>query len=520
MTLLPDWLAQRAAAAGARPALLHGDRCWTFAELNAEADELAARLRQAGVQRGQRLGLLLGSDSTFVAAVHAAPRLGITLVPLNLRLKPDELGWQLAHAEVSWLLHDADHEALAGAAAESQLRTTESHRPKPPSPAAEQLTQAGLRLLAAGEMDLNDTPNPRAPAESPALIDLQQTHSIVFTSGTTGRPKGALLSYGNHWWSAIGAALNVGLSNSDRLLACLPLYHVGGLSTLFRGAIYGCTVILQNGFDARAVNAAIDEQGATAISVVAVTLRRLLDDRGARPFPASLRCVLAGGGPVPRALLEECAACGLPVLQTYGLTESAAQAVTLSPVDALRKLGSAGRPLPQVQLRIVAGEREAGPNEAGEIFLRGPSIMRGYLGEPPLPEGWLATGDIGWLDAEGYLYVGDRRDDLIISGGENVYPAEVEAALLAHPAVAEAGVVGVPDERWGQVPAALAVLHSGSAAVDEADLLAFCRQRLASYKVPTSVRFVAALPRTSSGKLMRHQLRTTLAEGVSVNGAH
>ncbi|HUZ76537.1 MAG TPA: o-succinylbenzoate--CoA ligase [Chloroflexota bacterium] len=515
MTWLPDWLAQRAVVAGTRPALLHGDRCWTFAELNAEVDELAARLRQAGVQRGERLGLLLGSDPTFVAAVHAAPRLGATLVPLNPRLTPGELAWQLAHAKVGWLLHDAEHAPLAQAAAERQLQSTELHQVTPSGTAAQQPTQAGVRLLAAGDLRLSDMPGPHAEAEPAPLIDLEETHSIVFTSGTTGRPKGALLSYGNHWWSAIGAALNVGLSTSDRLLACLPLYHVGGLSTLFRGAIYGCTVILQSGFDPRAVNAAIDEQGATAISVVAVTLRRLLDERGARPFPATLRCVLAGGGPIPRALLEECAARELPVLQTYGLTESAAQAVTLSPEDALRKLGSAGHPLPQVQLRIVAGERDADVDEAGEIFLRGPSIMRGYLGEPPLPDGWLATGDIGWLDAEGYLYVGDRRDDLIISGGENVYPAEVEAALLAHPCVVEAGVVGLPDERWGQVPAALAVLRDGSPVVDAAELVAFCRERLASYKVPTSISFAAALPRTSSGKLMRHQLRTTLAEGVT-----
>jgi O-succinylbenzoic acid--CoA ligase len=292
----------------------------------------------------------------------------------------------------------------------------------------------------------------------------------------------------------------------------LPLFHVGGLSILLRGAIYGIPVVLHERFDPVAVNAAIDSEGVTIISVVATTLQRMLDARGNTPYPPHFRCALLGGGPAPQPLLERCAALGVPVVQTYGLTESASQAVTLSPADALRKLGSAGQPLLPVGLRIDVDGREAAPGEVGEILLRGPTITVGYSGHPEataeaIRDGWLHTGDMGHRDAEGYLYVADRRSDLIISGGENIYPAEVEAALLAHPAVAEAGVVGLPDAQWGQVPVAAIVLRSPAA---ESDILAALRAHLAAYKLPRRIIVLSELPRTASGKLQRARLRELL----------
>lgn len=215
---------------------------------------------------------------------------------------------------------------------------------------------------------------------------------------------------------------------------------------------------------------------------------------------------------MPRPLLEECARRGIPAVQTYGLTEAASQVTTLAPADALRKLGSAGRPLFPVTVRIAdeAG-RPLPPGEAGEILVRGPTVTAGYFGRPEetaraLRDGWLHTGDIGYLDQEGYLYVLDRRDDLIVSGGENVYPAEVEAVLRQHPAVADAAVIGLPDERWGQTVAAAVVLRPGCA-VDGDELVRFCRERLAGYKVPRCFRIVPSLPRNAAGKLLRRALR-------------
>jgi O-succinylbenzoic acid--CoA ligase len=227
--------------------------------------------------------------------------------------------------------------------------------------------------------------------------------------------------------------------------------------------------------------------------------------------------VLLGGGPAPEPLLRRCAAIGVPVVQTYGLTETASQIATLAPEDALRKLGSAGKPLFGSELRIVGDDgSDCAASDAGEIVVRGPTVTPGYLNRleetaAKLRNGWLHTGDLGQLDAEGYLYVLDRRDDLIISGGENVYPAEIEAVLEAHPDVLEAGVYGVDDERWGRTPVAVAVLREGSSP-DAASLIAFCRERLAAYKTPSRIEFRDALPRNAAGKLLRRRLWSDFEE--------
>lgn len=487
-TRLPDWLAKRAALSGARVGLIHATRAYTFAEMDVWVRRTAGLLAQHGVRRGDRVALLIPNVSEYVWCVHALPRLGAVAVPLNLRLTEAEIAGQLAAAQVTCLVyHSTQGERAAGA-----VRACPS-----------------VRLLCIDEhLDARAAP----PAEWIGTdFDLDDVHTIIFTSGTTGRPKGAMLTFGNHWWSAIGSALNLGLVPEDKWLACVPLFHVSGLSILMRSVIYGIPALLHERFDPAAVNQAIDEEGVTIVSVVATMLARMLDARGRRPYPPSLRCVLAGGGPVPRPLLERCRDAGVPVVQTYGLTETASQVATLAPHDALRKLGSAGRPLFPVELRIEADGRPAAPYEAGEILVRGPNVMKGYYGLPDetaqaLRGGWLHTGDVGYLDEEGYLYVLDRRTDLIISGGENVYPAEVESVLLSHPAVAEAAVVGRPDETWGAVPVAVVKLREGSTATAE-ELIAFCRTRLAGYKTPKDVVFVPELPKSASGKLLRRAVR-------------
>jgi o-succinylbenzoate---CoA ligase len=448
---VPDWLRQRAALTPSRAALLVDNLTWTFAELDAAIDRAAAALR---VDANDRVGIRAANSAGYVMAVHALMRLGAVLVPLNTRLTEPEIAFQAADAEVTRVLTDVDLEALIGA---------------PPA---------------------------RGPDRE---FGMEAWHSIVYTSGTTGRPKGAILTYGNHWWSATASALNLGLHADDCWLACLPLFHVGGLSILLRGVICGMRVVVQQRFDPASVNRAIDECGVTIVSVVSTMLDRMLTERGDQPYPPSLRCVLLGGGPAPLPLLERAAAVGVPVVQTYGLTETASQIVTLAPEDALRKLGSAGKPLMGAQLRIEPD---------GEISVRGPSVSAGYLHHPPRAQGgWLHTGDLGYLDQDGYLYVLDRRDDLIVSGGENVYPAEVEAVLMAHPGVAEACVIGAPDEEWGRRVTALVVARPGFSP-SQADLIAFCRQRLAGYKVPREIELRAEpLPRNASGKLLRRELR-------------
>ncbi len=273
-------------------------------------------------------------------------------------------------------------------------------------------------------------------------------------------------------------------------------------------------------FDAGRVNEAIQSDGVTIISVVAVMLQRMLTmlDREQQDgrYPATLRCVLLGGGPAPLPLLQDCAKRDIPVVQTYGLTESCSQAVTLSPADAIRKLGSAGRPLLPVQLRIMHEGKSVAPGETGVICLKGPSITSGYAERPEatqaaIQDGWLTTGDLGYLDAEGYLYVLDRRSDLIISGGENVYPAEIESILRGHPAVEEAGVYGQADQEWGQVPVAFVKLYEGTT-INVEELYNHARQHLARYKQPKTIYIVDQLPRNSAGKLLRRELHTLLPE--------
>jgi O-succinylbenzoic acid--CoA ligase len=449
--IVPDWLRQRAQVTPNRLALIVDGIHWSFAEMDHRVDGAAQALCERGVTNGQHVGVVAPNGAGFVLAVHALMRIGAVLVPINTRL---------TQAEIDWQAHDADLSMLLDESAISEL----------------------LEAKPASSTERE--------------FDLAQPHSIIYTSGTTGRPKGAILTYGNHWWSAIGSALNLGVHADDRWLACLPLFHVGGLSILLRSVIYGMTAIVHARFDPAAVNQAIDAQGVSTVSVVSTMLDRILAKRGERAFPSTLRCVLLGGGPAPLPLLERAAQAGAPVVQTYGLTETASQVVTLAPEDALRKLGSAGKPLLGTQIRIEPD---------GEIAVTGPTVSPGYLHLAPR-DGWLKTGDLGYLDEEGYLYVLDRRDDLIISGGENVYPAEVEAALLAHPAVEEAGVFGEADTTWGSHVAAAVKLHSGVAATPD-ELIAFCRQRLAGFKVPRRIELRASLPRNAAGKLLRRELR-------------
>jgi O-succinylbenzoic acid--CoA ligase len=275
------------------------------------------------------------------------------------------------------------------------------------------------------------------------------------------------------------------------------------MSILWRSVIYGMTAVVLERFDPAEVNRAIDDDGITIASVVSTMLQRMLDDRGDRRYPAALRAVLQGGGPATPALVERCLALGVPVAPTYGLTEAASQVATLLPGEVRRRRGSVGRPLLPNDVRI----------DNGEILVRGPSVMMGYADRPDatarvLADGWLRTGDLGYLDEDGYLYVLDRREDLIISGGENIYPAEVESVLREHPAVDDAAVAGLPDATWGQVAAAAVVCRRG-ASVSEAALIAHCEARLARYKVPRTIAFVADLPRSSGGKVLR---RAAVAE--------
>jgi len=319
---------------------------------------------------------------------------------------------------------------------------------------------------------------PEADAELRDTVDPGATHSIIHTSGTSGEPKPVELTYANHFASAASSADNLGVDPTDRWLSPLPLFHVGGLAVLIRSAIYATTAIVHDGFDPAAVRAGLESGDATLASLVPTMLARLRDD-GLTAAPA-LRAALLGGGPIPHGLVEWAAEIGFPAVPVYGMTETSSQVVA----------GIPGRPLRDVELKI--GER-------GEILLRGPMVARGALAA----DGWLHTGDSGRLDEHGLLHVEGRLKELIVTGGENVAPAEVEEALLTHPAVADAGVVGLPDPDWGEAVTAFVVLR---APAGEEELIEHCRALLAPFKLPKRIEQVAWLPRNPVGKLLRGEI--------------
>ncbi|MGE3960319.1 MAG: o-succinylbenzoate--CoA ligase [Dehalococcoidia bacterium] len=481
-----DWVGLRAETHPEHVAVECSGTAWSYSELDRRVATAAGALRTRGLDAGEPVAVLAGNGLEIARFAHAVPRAGGAFMPLNARLSAAELVYQLADARVRWLIATPEYVDVAREAA------------------------AGMPVAVLDATDAEwDAGNALAGASA---IDPDRPHSIIYTSGTTGRPKGAILTHGNFYWSAVASSLNLGVREDDRWLACMPLFHVGGLSILLRSAIYGTTAVVHERFDEVRVNEALRRDGITLLSVVATMLTRMFEVDGGS-LGTSLRAVLLGGGPAPRPLLEAARDRGVPVLQTYGLTETASQVATLSPEDALRKLGSAGLPLSSSTVRIEVGGRAAEAGEIGEICVMGPTVCAGYLHRPDataqaIRSGWLHTGDLGYLDAEGYLYVADRRDDLIVSGGENVYPAEVESALLAIEGIEECAVVGVPDDRWGHLVVAVIV---GTADPDE--VRGQLRGALAGYKVPRRVeRWTDPLPRTASGKLQRHLVRARLTD--------
>ncbi|HEY7122144.1 MAG TPA: o-succinylbenzoate--CoA ligase [Solirubrobacterales bacterium] len=438
---LDNWLAQRAQSCPERTALVTEGSSVTYAELEAEATWVARRLAAYGVRRDAVAALTMHPRREEVVLLHALMKLGAVALPLSPRLTEAERAAVLAVERPAVDLNDA-----------AELTQTE----------------ADLPLLGEHDMD-----------------DLQ---CRILTSGTSGEPRPIGLTYGNFLFSAMGSAFNLGVEPTDRWLCCLPLSHVAGLSIILRSVIYGTTAVLLDGFDTKQVANTLVSGDISVLSLVPTQLIRLLEADADLSGP---RAILIGGGPVPPDALREALARGATVVQTYGMTESCSQVTTLAPEDAERRVGSAGRPLLTSHIRI----------EAGEILVQGPTIAPGCYEA----DGWLHTGDLGSIDEEGFLYVTGRSSEVIVTGGENVMPAEVEAVLVSHPAVADAAVVGRPDPEWQEAVCALVVLTEDTE-VTQDDLRSHCQSSLAGHKVPKQFEFVTSLPRTASGKLLRGQL--------------
>ncbi|MBC1987047.1 o-succinylbenzoate--CoA ligase [Listeria sp. FSL L7-0478] len=462
---MTNWLQKRVRLSPNETALVFEGKEETFAEISEAVEQLAGKLFALGIRKDEMVAILGKNDRMTFLLIHALQQLGAVTLFLNNRLTKKELAFQLANAEIKQVLvADTFAEKVVDGISYTELQQTDYVEPE---------------LLETWE--------------------LSRVASVMYTSGTTGKPKGVMQTYENHWWSAVASALNLGLTEKDSWLCAVPIFHISGLSIMMRSVIYGIPVYLEEHFDEEKITQLLESGKVSTISVVTSMLERLLKIHGGNYHP-NLRTVLLGGGPASKAVLEICKQRNIPLVQSFGMTETASQIVTLPPKNALTKIGSSGKALFPAEVKIA---------DDGEILLKGPSITPGYLHnetatKAAFADGWFKTGDIGYLDEEGFLFVLERRSDLIISGGENVYPTEIEHVIATYEAVKEVAVVGKPDDKWGSVPVAFIVIEP---TFDEAELRAICQTNLASFKIPKQITIVETLPKTASGKIQRNKLK-------------
>ena len=462
------WIRHRARSTPERVAIDYDGRLVTYRELDEGSDAFAASFAIARLAPGDRVATLTGSTPEHVEVFFACAKAGLVLLPLSWRLAPAELRYQLEDAEPSLFLVEDEF-------AEAASATGFSFEP--------------LVRPTAG----NSYPDVSV-TDSERLL-------LIYTSGTTGKPKGALLTHANCFWTNVGFDLMTGVHGDDVVLQILPQFHVGGWNVHPLLAWWkGARVILERQFDAdRALRLIEEKRVTTMMGVPPIYLFLAQHPRFEAADLSSLERAVVGGAPMPEALLETWADRGCAIVQGYGLTEAAPNVLCLPPEDAVRKLGYAGKPYPFVDVRL---------SDESELQVRGPNVFPGYWRNPEATaqafteDGWLRTGDVADRDGEGFFRIKGRLKDMYISGGENVYPAEVEAVLHEHRSVADAAVVGMPHEQWGEVGMAFVVADG----VTEQELIAFCSERLARFKVPRSVRFVPEIPRNGLGKIQKQLL--------------
>ena len=487
-----------------RVAVHFGDQRLTFADIDRRSNQVAEGLRAAGLRRGSRIGVLAKNTPTLYDLALGAAKANVALVPTNYRLAAAEIAYILQDAEVEFIFVASDYGEIIG-----QI--------KKELPALRHvITIDGPEYPSHEYVEWRHR---YSDADVQHDLDPEDVFVQVYSSGTTGRPKGVPLTNRNIW-----EALKVRLEawgpwhDRDVIHVCMPQYHIGAVMWGLGGLCRGVTSVLTREYKPAEVLDMIPRYRITKTQLASSMLKMLLDEPGCKSTDfSSLEYICYGGGTSSEGLAAEAQRvfrCGL--CQGYGMTESSGAMVYMTPPEYAKAVGerlkSAGRPLPTVDIRICGPDGSVlGPREVGEIVCRGPQVMKGYWKLPAastetLRDGWLHTGDAGYMDEDGYLYVSDRIKDMIRSGGENIYSAEVESALSAHPSVKDAAVIAVPDAHWGEVPKAFVVVVSKDAPTEQ-ELIEFVRSRIAHYKAPKSVEFVESLPRNASGKVLKRQLR-------------
>ena len=491
-------------------------RMTTYAELDAYTNKVANALIAEGVAKGTRVGYLGKNSDYYFELLFGVAKMGAVSLPIGWRLAAPEIGYILNNGEISLLFVGAEFAELAEAAvkeAEREIRVI--------------LLESDAENGFVAWRDAQSADDPGVEID-PGEATLQ-----LYTSGTTGFPKGVMLSHDNllKMWSQAGS---MGYSwfewdDDDVCLVAMPVSHVGGTSWAIIAYLYGATAFITREFNPAEVLEAMASESLSKMFLVPAALNFLIQMPGSRDIDYSnLKVIFYGASPIPLDLLRACMdVFKCKFAQQYGMTEAAGTIVYLPPEDhdpeGNPRMRSAGLPMPGVELKIIDGEGNAlGAEEVGEVAVRSQCVMLGYWKNDEATaktldsDGWLSSGDAGYLDEDGYLYIHDRVKDMIISGAENIYPAEVESALFGHPAIAEVAVIGVPDEKWGEAVKAVVALKPGAEA-SEGSILEFTRSRIAAFKVPKSVDFIDALPRNASGKVLKRTLREPYWAGKERN---
>ncbi|MGB7873261.1 MAG: AMP-binding protein [Anaerolineales bacterium] len=488
----------------------------TYAELDKLVDRTAGYLHSLGVQPGDRVALQLSKCLEFILLHLATVRLGAITLPLNLAYPPDELKYFLedSGAKLFFALESSKEKIQAIFPSSSDLQECVFLDPAEPDKFQSLITSYQKHGLDTSEKDARST----RPTEKPPILNAQDTAVIIYTSGTTGRPKGAEITHGN-LISNLEALLEAwGWQPDDVLLHVLPIFHVHGLFVALHGALYaGATALLMREFDPHKTLQNLVERQCTVLMAVPTIHRRLLDVQDAKGFDLShVRLITSGSDRLPDEVFTGFQdTFGHTLLERYGMTETGMNCS--NPLHGERRIGSVGHPLPGVEVRIADSETgEILPDgEIGDVQLRGPNVFKGYWQQPEKTaesftlDGWFKTGDLGFHEKDGYITLCGRSKDLIISGGLNIYPPEVERVLIEHPAVNACAVVGCPDDEWGERVTAVVVPNKAEAATGE-ELIRFCRERLAPYKSPKAVVFKDDLPRNAMGKVQKAELRKTV----------
>ncbi len=497
-----DWIRRHAERTPDKLAVVDAasDRPFTYAEWEGRITRLAAFMQgELDLRRGDRVSILSQNRSDYYEILFAAAKLGVIVNTLNWRLADPELAYIIDDCAPRVLFYEAPFTGTA--AVLHELRPFEHRVVMGGEPAGGEIPYE--TAIAAG-----------GPSFDSPRLTYEDTWAIIYTSGTTGRPKGAQVTYGNFFYNAVGMGQAISLTADDINLNVLPTFHIGGLG------LYACptwhaggTVVVMRTFDPDELLELIERWRVTVILLVPAIYLALNQQTDLdRADLSSVRLWSSGGSALPPALVEQFAARGIIIQQGFGMTETGPTVFLIDRAHALSKAGSVGKPVLHTDVRIVSREGQVlGPGEIGELCIRGGNVTTGYWNRPEatadaLREGWLHSGDAATMDEDGFYYIVDRWKDMFISGGENVYPAEIENVLYEHPAVAEVAVIGVPDERWQEVGLALIVLKEGAALTAD-ELIAFCHGKLARYKIPRSVRFVESLPRTAAGKVLKRSLR-------------